>query len=64
MECHKIYRREGPLRIGSHGTICLSIYLSVGQSVGLSVGRSVGRSVSYNQSVEKQLVRRKEKNIF
>jgi hypothetical protein len=35
------------------------------QSVCLSVGRSVGRSVvSRNQSVGKQSVRRKERNVF
>jgi hypothetical protein len=41
---------------------CLSVCLSVGRSVGRqSFGRSV---VSRNQSVGKQSVRRKERNVF
>ena len=37
---------------------------AVSQSVSLSVGRSVSQSVGRNQSVGKQSVRRKEKNVF
>jgi hypothetical protein len=42
--------------MGSHCAVCLS--------VGRSVGRSVGQSVGRNQSVGKQSIRRKEKNVF
>jgi hypothetical protein len=45
-------------QIGNHNAVSLSVCLSVGRSV------SRQSVVSRNQSVGKQLVRRKERNVF